>query len=126
MSNCSPFGGFQLIHDNDHFFKAYINLIENLKEKTGSEGIRWITYIDDNKEQINLIRKFLQVGIKIRHVNNLPPLYFTLSEKQFQATIEKMDEGNMVKSLLYNTEPTYIQHFKSLFEKLWKSGIDGE
>ena len=30
----------------------------------------------------------------------------------------------MVQSLLTSNEPMYVQHFKSVFEELWKTGID--
>ncbi|MDQ4073607.1 MAG: ATP-binding protein [Thermoproteota archaeon] len=126
LSNCSSFGGFQLIHDNDHFFRSYINLLERYRDEKASDGIRWVTHIDDNTDQINLIRKFLRVGVQIKHVNNLPPLHFILSESQFLATIERMEGGTMFQRVLYSTEPPYIRHFQLLFEELWKTGIDAE
>jgi signal transduction histidine kinase len=35
-----------------------------------------------------------------------------------------MDGGRMVQSLLLSNEPAYVNHFYSIFEELWKSGID--
>jgi sugar-specific transcriptional regulator TrmB len=32
----------------------------------------------------------------------------------------------MVQSLLLSNEPSYVNHFKTIFEELWKNGIDGE
>jgi two-component system, OmpR family, sensor histidine kinase VicK len=40
------------------------------------------------------------------------------------ATIEKMEGGKKIQSLLISTEPLYIQHFTSIFEEVWKNGID--
>ncbi len=126
LSNCSSIGGLQLIYDNDYFFRSYINLLERNRDEKASGGIRWVTHLEDKAEQINLIRKFLHIGVQIRHVKNLPPLHFSLSESQFQATIEKMEGGTMFQRILYSTEPLYIKHFQLLFEELWKIGIDAE
>lgn len=49
---------------------------------------------------------------------------FGVSEKQIAATIENMEGGRLVQSLLVSNETTYIKHFNSLFEELWKYGID--
>ena len=45
--------------------------------------------------------------------------------KKRAATIEKMHDGKKVQSLLISNEPLYVTHFTSLFEELWKDGIDG-
>ncbi|HYZ51536.1 MAG TPA: hypothetical protein VE593_11660, partial [Nitrososphaeraceae archaeon] len=37
-----------------------------------------------------------------------------------------MDGGKKVQSLLISNEPLYIQHFSSIFEELWKNGIDAK
>ena len=39
-------------------------------------------------------------------------------------TIEKMEQGKMMESLLISNEPAYINHYNSIFEELWKNGID--
>jgi len=51
---------------------------------------------------------------------------FGVSDKEIAATIEKMEGGRMVQSLLLSNEPSYVNHFKTIFEELWKNGIDGE
>src|SRR5690606_19913292 len=66
------------------------------------------------------------IGIEIRHVNNLPPMSFAVSDKQFQGTIEKMDQGKMFDNILYSTEPLYIKHFQLFFEEMWRSGVDAK
>ena len=35
-----------------------------------------------------------------------------------------MEGGNLVQSLLISNEPAYVNHFKSIFEELWKNGVD--
>lgn len=126
LSNCSTIGGFQMIYEDENLFHSYSNLMTRHKERKVKGGIRWVTHIEDKKEQIDLIKKFLSIGIEIRHVNNLPPLSFALSDKQFQGTIEKMEQKKMFKNILYSTEPLYIKHFQSIFEELWRNGIEAQ
>jgi len=49
---------------------------------------------------------------------------FAVGNKHFYATIEKMEEGKMMESLLISNEPAYVMHYNSIFEELWKNGID--
>lgn len=113
-----------MIYDEEHLFQSYSHLVVRHKEGKVKGGVRWVTHIEDKREQIDLIKIFLTLGIEIRHVNNLPPMSFALSDKQFQGTIEKMEHGKMFENVLYSTEPLYIKHFQSIFEELWRNGIE--
>ena len=94
------------------------------KEEGGKrKGIRWITTITE-KDNIDLIKIFLNAGAQIRHVRNLPPMNFAVDNRYFHATIDKLEDGKTVQSLLTSNEPVYIKHFSSIFEELWKGGID--
>jgi signal transduction histidine kinase len=62
--------------------------------------------------------------VQIRHVKNLPPIDFAVSDKEMIATIEKTEAGEVIRSLLVSNERPYIDHFSSIFEELWKHGID--
>lgn len=126
ISNCSTIGGLKMIYENKDLFNAYVDLLSKYKEGKAKGAVRWITHIDKNNEQIDLINKFLNIGIEIRHVNNLPPMSFAVSDKQFQGTIEKMDQGKMFDNILYSTEPLYIKHFQLFFEEMWRSGVDAK
>ena len=42
------------------------------------------------------------------------------------ATIEKMEDGKMSQSFLFSNEPIYINHSNSLFDEIWKNGIDAK
>jgi hypothetical protein len=104
----------------NYFFKINKNLLE--KQKKGKhKGIKYITKIE--KENIDLAKIFLNYAIQIRHVKNLPPMSFGISDKEMSATIETMEGGRKVQSLLISTEPSYINHYNTIFEELWKSGI---
>src|SRR5262249_9330684 len=105
----------------NNFFDLYKKIIDKQRKGEG-EGVRWITYVDkDNKDLVNI---FLKAGVQVRHVKNLPPMNFAVDNRYFHATIEKIEGGNMIRSLLTSNEPIYISHYNSIFEELWKEGID--
>ncbi len=110
-------------YSHNHFFEIKKQLLQ--KQKNGEhKGIRYISNID--KDNTKLAKIFLDAGIQLRHVKNLPPMSFGVSDKEIAATIEKMEGGKMVQSLLLSNEPAYVNHFYSIFEDLCKNGIDAE
>ena len=107
----------------NNFFELNKKLL-NKQKKGEHKGIRYISNIDrDNMILANIL---LDVGIEIRHVKNLPPMSFGVSDKEIAATIEKMEGGKNVQSLLLSNEPVYVNHFYHIFEELWKNGIDAK
>jgi two-component system, OmpR family, sensor histidine kinase VicK len=116
---CLTPGGLQYSHN--HFSEIRKKSLE--KQKKGEhKGIRYISNI--TQDNVKFAKLFLEAGIRMRHIKNLPPLSFGVSDKEISATIEKMEGERMVQSLLVSNEPAYVEHFKSVFEELWKSGID--
>ena len=119
LAMCSTSGGVQ--YSYDHFFNIKKKLLD--KQKKGEhKGIRYVTIIDN--DNINLVKAYLNSGIQMRHVRNLPPMSFGISDKMIAATIEKMEGGRKVQSLLISNEAFYLRHFASIFEELWENGID--
>jgi signal transduction histidine kinase len=120
----SSIGGMQLVYSN--FFEEYKKIIGRQRKsgsgRKGGKGIRWITSID--KYNIELVRIFLNAGIQVRHLKNLVPMNFAVDDRYFYATIDKMEDGNLMKDLLTSNEPAYIRHYNSIFEELWKNGVD--
>ena len=119
-SVCSSIGGMQLIYNK--FFDEYKKISGKYRISGQGKGVRWITFID--KDSIDLVKTFLKEGIQVRHVKNLTPMNFAVDNKHFYATIDKMEEGKIMDSLLVSNEPAYISHYNSIFEKLWKNGVD--
>ena len=119
LSVVSVFGGLQLIYNN--FLDPYKNILDKHKIGEG-KGIKWAINIE--KESVELVKIFLDLGMQIKHVKNLPPINFTVGDKEVNATIEKMEGGKMIQSLITSNEPTYVTHFYSIFEQLWNTGID--
>ena len=110
----------QLIYND--FLNSYRKILDKHKRGESKEGIKWICNIQ--KQNLEVVKIFLDMGIQIRHVQNLTPMSFALGDRDINATIDKMEEGKMVQSLLTSNEPLYIKHFHSIFENLWYSGID--
>jgi signal transduction histidine kinase len=121
LSTCLTSGGMYYCYN--HFFYTRKEVLE--KQKKGEhKGIRYITNIC--QDNVKLVKEFLDAGIRIRHVKNLPSMSFGVSDIETAATIEKMDGGRMIQSLLLSNKPAYIDHFHSIFEDLWAKGIDAE
>jgi len=118
-SVCFSTGVMQLVYDK--FFDLYKKIIDKHRKGEG-KGVRWITTIDNDSK--DLVKIFLDAGTQIRHVKNLPPMNFAVDDRYFHATVEKMEGGKMIRSLLTSNEPVYVKHYNSVFEDLWKNGID--
>jgi signal transduction histidine kinase len=119
LDNCLNSGEMQ--YSYNHFFDIKKKLLD--KQKKGEhKGIRYITNI--NNENAHLAKTYLDYGIQLKHVKNLPPMSFGISDKEIALTIEKMDDGKVVQSLLISNETLYLKHFSSIFEELWRNGTD--
>ncbi|MFY9797099.1 MAG: HAMP domain-containing sensor histidine kinase, partial [Candidatus Nitrosopolaris sp.] len=127
---CSSIGGLQQIYQD--FFDLYKRKLarsckgpevgKGEKQDVQKDVIRLITTITD-KDSIDLVRIFLEAGAKVRHLKNLPLMDFAVDSQYFHATIRK-DSGRLSRTLLISNEPAYVEHFKTIFEELWKDGID--
>ena len=121
LSTCLSSGGLHYSHK--YFFDIKKKLLD--KQKKGEhKGIRYITNIDN--DNVELAKLYLDSGIQIKHVKNLPPMSFGVSDKEMAVTIEKMECGRVINSLLSSNEPLYVKHFASIFEELWRNGIDAK
>ena len=122
LSICSTFGGMQMSYN--YLFDSYDNVVDKHRTGDSKEGMRWIINID--KESLDLVKIFLNTGIQIRHVKNIPPMNFGVSDQEIAVTLEKMEGGKMSQSFLISNEYLYTNHFNSLFDELWKNGIDAK
>jgi hypothetical protein len=62
--------------------------------------------------------------MKIRHVENIP-ISIILTDKDFNLIADSMKDGNLYSRELVSNNRTYLKLFASLFEYLWKNGING-
>jgi two-component system, OmpR family, sensor histidine kinase VicK len=120
LATCLTSGGMEYSHK--YFFEIKKELLE--KQKKGEhKGLRYVTNID-NEKAIEIAKMYLDYGIEVKHVKNLPPMSFGISDKEIAVTIEKMEGGRVIQSLLISNEPLYLKHFSSIFEELWRNGTD--
>ncbi len=118
---CSRVSGLRLVYNN--YFNVYKKIIDNYKNGE-HKGIKLVTTIVD-KDAADLIKKFLDIGVQIRHINNMPPIDFAVSDKEMIATTEKTEEPEeIIRSLLVTNEQAYINHFVFIFNELWKDAVD--
>ena len=118
LYSCLTTGGIE--HSYNHF-ETKKKLLDRQK-KGEHKGIKVISIIDESNKK--LARILVDAGIQIKHVRNPPPISFTLSDKEIAVTIEKREAGGLTQSLLLSNEPAYVCHFLSIFEELWKNGIN--
>jgi hypothetical protein len=121
--SCMRFGVLRLVYNN--YFQLYDEIMT--RSRNGEhKGIRLVTSILDN-DDAELAKEFLDIGVQIRHVKNMPPIDFSVSDKEIIATLQNTVSGNnegVVKNLLVSNDLLYIKHFTSIFEELWKGGVD--
>ena len=115
LSSCSAFGGMQMSYN--YFFDSYKRIVDIYQKRKG-DGVRWIHNID--KDSIKLVKIFLESGIQVRHIKEMLPMNFGVSDKEVALTIEKMEGGKLSRSFLLSNDPRYLNHFNSFFEDLWE------
>ena len=119
LAICSVPNGMRLFQSE--FFADVIQVLQ-MQVAGKHKGIRLVTTIQE--QDVEIVKLFIDAGVQIRHVQNLIPVNFAVSDKMLNATIEEMSSGALTQSLLTSSEPLYVNHFRLIFEHLWKNGID--
>jgi signal transduction histidine kinase len=110
-----------MLTSNKGFEKMQGRLLNS--NKRGNDT-RWVGAI--NKDNIRIVKSYLDLGMKIRHINNMPPMNFAVSSNELYITIDEMKGGQIAKNLLISNEPHYIIHYNSIFEDLWNKSVPAE
>ena len=118
---CYQPGHLELIYDN--FFNLYKDVLDR-QSKGKHKGIKLIVTLDSNI--LELVKQFVKAGVQVRHVRNLLPLSFVVTDREVQANLEDIKGRKIIHSLLTSNEPAYVRQFASVFEQLWKEGIDAK
>ena len=93
------------------------------KSRRGKLGsIRWLTSIGER--DVEMVEACLRLGIEVRHTSKLPPLSFICSKSQILASIESAGRKAIFQNVLSSNDSAYVGHFRSLFEEMWKNGVD--
>lgn len=118
ISTCTSIGGIQMIQ------KYFLDLHkETMKNYVSGKykGTRWITTVNDEKEALSL-KKILNDSMVVRHVRNLSALTnFAFNDDVFISSVDRMKDGNLMTSLVVSNDPLYLDHYRSIFEEVWKS-----
>ena len=120
---CSDTGLLKIVHDC--FFSVYQEIMEKY-DKGYHKGVRWITDLS-RREDVNVAKLFMDMGIKIRSIRNLPPPNFLVTDRVFFSNYEKIDHNQdrkTIKQMFTTNDVLYINQYKLTFEELWKNGID--
>jgi signal transduction histidine kinase len=118
--SCSGSGGLRLGYDK------FLDLGKEImaRSRRGEhKGIKLLT-APLNKDTVELVKVLMDSGIEVREIKNMPPMSFSITDKEVHATIDKMESRELAQSVLVSNEPVYVNHFRSIFEELWKDGID--
>ena len=124
-SVCSVSDG--LLYAYNYAFDAFKEILE-LYRNGKHAGISWVTKIEDIEDGkvIDVVKTFMQLGMQIRHVTNIPPMSFGVSEKEVGITVERMQGGSMNTSAIFSTESAIVGQFAAIFEELWNKGINAK
>jgi signal transduction histidine kinase len=93
------------------------------RRKSEGGGIRWVTSIE--VKDADVVERCLRMGIDVRHTSRLPPLSFQCSRDALVASIQARGEGMSMQNVLTSNEPAYVNHFRLVFEEIWKNGVGG-
>jgi nitrogen-specific signal transduction histidine kinase len=113
--------GLSMAYD---FFKASIKPIQTDKRMDGPKYVKIL--VEVSKENLELVKKYIDLDVEIRHLKKEPPIYFAVTNFDMMATIERMEYENITESILYSNDPAYVNHFKSVFERMWSDSKSAE
>ena len=124
-SICSVSDG--LLYAHSYSFDAFKEILD-LYRGGKHAGIRWVTKIEDIEDSrlLEVIKTFMQLGMQIRHVTTIPPMSFSVSEKEMGVTVENMRGGSLNASAIFSSEPAIVEQFAAIFEELWNRGINAK
>jgi two-component system, OmpR family, sensor histidine kinase VicK len=120
-SICSTFDGLLMLTYNKSFEKMQGRLVDSTRR---GKNTRWVGTI--NNDNTHIVKAYLDLGMNIRHVDNMPPMNFAFSSKELYIAIDEMKGGQIAKNLLISNEPPYIRHYISIFEDLWNKSVPAE
>ena len=120
IKSCFPVEGLNVIYRD--FSNSRQEILDRYRQGK-HKGIRWITSLK-NKKDVDLVKSHIDNGINIRHVKDLLTDSFALSDKSFLFTIENVEKEKLITNVLSSNDKLYLDHYDTVFETLWKKGID--
>ena len=78
-------------------YNFFRNLTIRLREGNArGEHIGIRVLVEVSKDNLDLVRKYIDLEIKVRHLKREPPLYFAVTDYNMMATIERMGDGDII------------------------------
>lgn len=77
-----------------------------------------------NRDNFELIKKLLELGIEIKHSNEVFSINYMVTESDLAVAIRRTGKDAPSDSILYSNDPSYLDHFSKVFAELWKNGKD--
>ena len=121
-SVCSEPDG--LLHAHNYSFDTLKEILD--RHRSGKHaGIRWVIEMGDNQDSklFEVVKSFVKLGMEIRHVPVIPPVSFGISEKEMGLKVGSIRGGSQKASVIFSSEPEFIEQFADFFEELWNRGI---
>ncbi len=106
------------------FFQRLSNRIDEVNRLGDGKCVRVL--VEVSKNNLELVKKYIDLGIKVCHLKKEPPIYFAVTNTDIMASIERLGKGSINESILYSNDPIYIKRFKLMFERLWTDSRAGE
>lgn len=82
--------------------------------------------VEINRNNIETVKEFLDLGIQIRHNKDISSIDFTVTNSDLIIAIKRTERNDPSDSVLYSNDPSYLSHFTNVFEELWKNSKDPE
>jgi two-component system, OmpR family, sensor histidine kinase VicK len=116
LSICTTHDGF--VGNRNMLGEVFMDLAER-RRKGDHEGIRFLTSISREQER-HLLETFLGLGFQIRHMENPPSVSFSVVGDELGDTVVI----GLWHDIVVSNEPSYVRHFRSIFDDLWGGGVD--
>jgi len=103
----------------DLLLKRFEDMLAN-KRGAGDRPAKWLTSVAP--EDVPMMQKWVGLGIEIRHISKLPPLNFGCTDSEMLVSLERGERA--VQRAFVSNDPASVRHFRSVFDELWRNGID--
>ena len=112
-SVCSVSGG--LLYAYNHSFDTFKEILD--KYRAGTAQGDQVAHHDRRRAPQRLLKKFMDLGMEIRHTSNIPTESFGISDKEVGITLSRLESGRLNNRALFSNEPIYLEHYGSLFRR---------
>jgi two-component system, OmpR family, sensor histidine kinase VicK len=118
---CTSIDGLRI--NKNYLIESITNALTNERVNT-HKRIRIL--VDITRDNLEIVKELLDLGIQIRHIKDMSSIDYTVTSSDLIIAVKRTEKNDPSDSILYSNDPSYIDHFVSVFEELWKSSKDPE